>query len=206
MHLCRVAEYRGAPRVQLGVHGHARRQLGREQVKHLAYYPLDVDRHTCADRSGNGGKDIDQLCRCRDAAASELPPGEFDDQWNVENFAVQKYAVFRFAVIAQPLAVIATENDERLIVEAARFQFGEEAADDGVGGRDLAIVWIAVLRFERLDRLVGRVRLEEVKKEKEWTGLHTIDPAESHARCFVAAPLNRPESRRLPYLHRVPCR
>src|SRR5205085_9307030 len=121
-----------------------------------------------ADRGGYGWKDVHELRGGGDAASGELASGKLDDERNVQDFSIEQHAVLGFAVVAQPFAVIAAEDDERLIVEPALVEVGEKAADDRVRGGDLAVVRrLRVLRAERLDRLVRRVRLEEVEEEKE---------------------------------------
>lgn len=53
------------------------------------------------------------------------------------------------------------------VVEPAPVELGEEAADEIVGGGDLAIVGVDVARAERLRRAVGGVRFVEMEEEKK---------------------------------------
>src|SRR5690242_18650521 len=126
-------------------------------------------RHFAADCTDDRGKNVDELRGHGDAFAGEILSRKFDDQRNVEHFAIEQNAVLRFAVIAESFAVIAAENNERFVVEPALLQFVEKLADIKIGGGDLAVIRARrVFRFERLDRLVRRVRLEEMKEEEKW--------------------------------------
>src|SRR5262245_17517810 len=107
-------------------------------------------------------------------------------------------------MITETFAVITAENDDGLVVEIALVEIGEKAPDDGVRGGDLTVVRARrVAGAERLDRLVRRVRLEEVKKEKKRSGTNAVDPAEGRAGGDVATPLQSAEGCRLPHFHRV---
>jgi hypothetical protein len=86
---------------------------------------------------------------------------------DLQRLAVEEHAVFRLSMLAEALAVVRQEHDQGLVVDALFLQQREEAPDDGIGRRDLAVVGpLLVAALERLRRLVGSVRLVEVEKGK----------------------------------------
>src|SRR5438477_5014174 len=110
----------------------------------------------------------------------------------MENFAIEQHAVLGLAVVAEPLAVIAAQDDQRWIVQPAFVEIREEPPDDRICRGDLAVVRTrCVLRSKRFHWLVRRVRLEQMEKKEEWLRLHAIEPAEGCARGDVAGALQR---------------
>src|SRR5262249_28391610 len=78
---------------------------------------------------------------------------------------VEENPVLVLAVLAQSLAVVGEEDDERPLVEAFRFQEGDERADDRIRRRDLSVVRIGgVAGGEGLRGRIRRVRLVEVQE------------------------------------------
>ena len=77
----------------------------------------------------------------RDAA--RRPLRQLEDQRHLERLAVEEDAVLLLAVVAQPLAVVGEEDDDRPVVDPLLLQLGEQVADDRVGGGDLAVVGAA---------------------------------------------------------------
>ncbi len=70
-----------------------------------------------------------------------------------------------FAVLSEALAVVGEDDQEGPVVEPLLPEKRKEAADDGVGGLDLAVVEVVrVQRPEGLRGVVRRVRLVEVEK------------------------------------------
>jgi hypothetical protein len=160
-------------------------------------------RNPGADGAGNRGQDVHQLRRRGDALSGQVSSGKLDDQRNVKDFAIEEHAVLRLPVVAQSFAMIARENDERFVIETTPVEIHEEPPQDCVRGGDLAVVRIGVFRAERFDRLVGRMRLEEMKKKKERPPVHFVEPAESRAYRLAAVPLQGSQGGGLPHFHRV---
>src|SRR5205814_2297693 len=96
----------------------------------------------------------------------------------------------RLAVLAEALAVIAGDGDNRRpIARLARAQTREQLADDRVVVRDLAVVGPAGERGrERRRRIVGVVWIVEVqpREKRPPVGRGLVEPA-LHRRCGVAA-------------------
>ena len=116
---------------------------------------------------------VDVLHRRRHAAPG-MTARQLDHQRHVRRLAVEKHAVLLLAVIAEPLAVVREQHDGRSIVELRRAKAIEQAADELVGIRDLAVVRI-VLR-ETLGRRIRLVRLVEMQKEKKRFRTLTVEP------------------------------
>src|SRR5881409_911537 len=159
----------------------------------------DCSPHCTCDR----GKNIDELRWHRYASAGQLLSGKFDHQRNVQYFAIEEYAVLRFTMIIQSFAMVAAEDDERWIVEAAFLELREKTADDCVGGGNFSVIRIRILGAERLDRLVRGVRFEQMEEKEERLVFDSIHPAECDARCLVATALQCTERGRLPHFHGV---
>ena len=69
------------------------------------------------------------------------------------------------AVVPEALAVVRQQDDQGVVVQAARAQGVEQAADDLVGVRDLAVV--RCVARETVRRRVGRVRLVQMQKQED---------------------------------------
>ena len=109
---------------------------------------------------------------------------QLHDQRHLQRFAIEQDPVLVFAVLAEPFAVIGEKDDRRLVVEAFLFQRIEEAADDRIGRLNVGVV----------GRLVRRVRLVDVKEEKEWMRLVLGDPLVGDLARLIARPLGAPEA------------
>src|SRR5262249_4429570 len=94
-------------------------------------------RNIAADHPDDRRKDIDEGGRTRLAARFDAA-GRLDEERNADRLAVEENPVLVLAVLAQSLAVVGEEDDERPLVEAFRFQEGDERADDRVRRRDLS--------------------------------------------------------------------
>ena len=70
------------------------------------------------------------------------------------------------AVLAEALAVVAEQDDQRFLVQAALPQAVEQPADLRVGRRDLAVVRVAQTAAERLRRRVRLVGVVVVHPEE----------------------------------------
>ena len=110
-----------------------------------------------------------------DAAAGAFAGGRLDDQRDSERFFVSEHAVPRFAVVAEPLAVVGRQDDRRLVVELVRLEVLDEAADEFVDVRNLAVVRLE--RFKTRRRCVRRVRLVEVEEQERPFGARLFEPA-----------------------------
>ena len=90
------------------------------------------------------------------------------------------------AVIAQRLAVVAGHDDDRSIEQSPAIEGFQEPPDLRVGERDLADIRIRVSRSERLRRVVGPVRVVQVRPQKNREP-DPFDPAYRVSDDFVAA-------------------
>ncbi len=111
--------------------------------------------------------DVDQCDIAPHALAGTRGAGELHDQRHLDLLAVEQQAVLVLAVVAQTLAVVGEQDDERALVEPAAIELGEEIADQRVGGGDLAVVGVGVARAPGFGWAVGRVRLVEMEQEEE---------------------------------------
>ena len=92
-----------------------------------------------------------------------------DDQRHAQHALVDEDAVIALAVLAERLAVIAGDDDDRPIQQAPAVERLEQPADLRVGKRDFADVRIAAYRrAERFGRIVRTVRVVEVRPQEEW--------------------------------------
>ena len=125
-----------------------------------------------------------------DPAAGAFAGGRLDDQRDSERFLVSEHAVPGFAVIAEPFAVIGRQDDRRLVVELVRFEVLDEAADELVDVRNLAVV-----RLERIEprwRRVRRVRFVEVQEQERPLGAGLFQPALPQSPATSAPSRDRP--------------
>jgi hypothetical protein len=85
-----------------------------------------------------GRRDVDELHRPLVAPARVLRAGELDDHRHVHERLVEHAAhVADRVVLAQHLAVVGGDEDERVLVAAARLQRRDELAERRVHRRDL---------------------------------------------------------------------
>jgi hypothetical protein len=90
-----------------------------------------------------------------------------NDERDAEYALVDEDAVVALAVLPERLAVIPGDNDDGPIQQLAPVERLEQAANLRVGKGDLADVWIDVARVERLGRIVGSMRVVEMRPEEE---------------------------------------
>jgi hypothetical protein len=88
--------------------------------------------------------EIDERRVVRDADAHRHQPGRAQDERDVQDLFVERLVVPLPAVLAEFLAVVAREDDERPLVEAEGVQALEQASDLVVGVERLAGVGMAV--------------------------------------------------------------
>ena len=82
--------------------------------------------------------------------------------------------MFRFAVIAEPFAVIGHDGDNGTIEEGPSLQPIEKAPDELVGVGDLAVVRLR--HRVRRRRRIRRVRLVKMKEREEFLAGVTVNP------------------------------
>ena len=116
------------------------------------------------------------LDEVRDSAAGAFAAGLLDDQGHADRLVVHEQAVLALAVCAEALAVIADEDDRRLVRRVAASSGSEtRRPTDLVDVRDFAIVRIVV--SESVRRRVGRTRLVEMKKQERARRARFTEPS-----------------------------
>ena len=119
----------------LGVDPPRRHVLGQERDPgHAPWAPCIPSRPSTvgATSSSSTGR--------RRGAAGLLSLGQLDQQRHVDGLVVKENAVLVFAMIAQALAVVREEDDERLVIDVQTLQLGDQLAHDLVRRGDLAVV------------------------------------------------------------------
>ena len=106
---------------------------------------------------------------------------------------VEQHAVLLLAVVAQTLAVIGEQDDERAIVDAEGAELVDQFTDDAVRGRNLAVVGQRVARAIGLRRLIGGVRLVQVKEQEEWLAGGGAEPRLHGVERLLPGPLQAAE-------------
>ena len=91
------------------------------------------------------------------------------------------------AVIAEALAVIADDHDDRAVEQSAPLEDVEQLADLRVDVRDRSLVRVTVRVAIGSRRLVRRVRVVEVQPRKEARARHDIEPLDRARDDFVGA-------------------
>ena len=92
-------------------------------------------------RVEHGRRHVDELHRVVVAPARAVRARELDDHRHVHERLVQHAAhVADRVVLAEHLAVVGGDDDERVLVAAARLQRRDQLAERGVHRRDLAVV------------------------------------------------------------------
>src|SRR5882724_7994933 len=89
----------------------------------------------------------------------------------MDGWIVQQNPVRALAMLAKSLAMIGRHCDQRAVIETCGFQGGEELAQHRIGISDLRIVRVGYLRFVRLRRVVGIVRVIHMHPQKERAAL-----------------------------------
>jgi len=138
------------------------------------------------------GRQIDPAHERRDPAAGREAPAPRDDHRDAERRFVDEHGVRVLAVLAEALAVIADDRDDRRRETAGTIQPVEHRSDHFIVERDLAVVEASGKRLaERRRRIVGVMRVVQVKPREERrgrAGVH-VHPVERRGRRPVAAPL-----------------
>ena len=127
-------------------------------------------------------------------AASGDAPGGPDHERDVGGGVVDEVGVTRLAVVAQALAVVGGEDDERALEQPLLAKPRREPPDHLVGVGDLGQVRLArIARGEGLGRVVGRVRVVEVDPGEEAPLADRLEPGERVVHDLVAGLLDRAE-------------
>ena len=122
------------------------------------------------------------------------PQGVRTIERHVLGGVVDEEGVRVLAVLAEALAVVGEEDEDRAVPDPRALQPRDEAPHDLVGVGDLAEVRLArVAREERLRRLVGRVGVVEVDPGEELLRLHALEPREGEVHHLVALLLDGAE-------------
>ena len=123
---------------------------------------------------GQRRQQIDVLRQFLDACAAARRARPLDHQRHADRLVVEKQSVFLFLVIFQSFAVIGSDDDRRLGVPTARAQVREQLADDLVGIRDLAVVFVRLRKPGR--RRIRRMRLVDVEEQEDLVAGPGVEP------------------------------
>ena len=137
--------------------------------------------------------DVDQADGPLHARAGLARARQLEEERHVEGLAVEEYAVLLLAMVAEPLAVVGDEEDDRAVIDTRAAELAEELSDHRVARRDLAVVGSAVAAAEGLGRLIRRVRLVDVQEQEERLRLDAVGPGEGAARRLEPGSLQRAE-------------
>ena len=137
---------------------------------------LEADGWSQSENGRDGRKEVHEPDRAAHHRAGVGATRKLHQERHSDGFAIEENSVLLFAVIAEPLAVVGQNEDERTFGNARR-QRGEELADDGVRMRHLRVVRIRVAAPKRLRGLARRVRLHQVKEREEGAAAALADPA-----------------------------
>ena len=125
-------------------------------------------------------------------------PRRAKDERHAQGRLVGEDAVRRLAVLAERLAVVGGEDDERPLTRARREERLEERPQGGIRRRHLALVGLGgKARGERGGRLVREVRLVQVDEGEPPLAADGIDPPQRRAHRLGARPLGHREGGRL---------
>ena len=116
----------------------------------------------------------------------------------MQDGVIDEVPVRAFAMTAERFAVVAGDDQNRLLIQSGVLQPRHEAADLLIGKRDLAIVETrqtaaAELGEQRFRRLVGAVRVVQMNPGEEGAILAPLQPRERGIHHLIAAPLDARE-------------
>ena len=117
--------------------------------------------------------------------------GAANDQRYAQDALVHEDSVIAFAVIAQRLSVVGGHDDDRSIEELPPLEGFQQTPDLRVGEGDLGDIRIRVSRSEGFGRVVGPVRVVEVRPQKEAGVADPVDPPDRVCHDFIPAPPRR---------------
>ena len=144
----------------------------------------------------HGREDIDEAHLRVDANAVQLVDRAGDDEGNVERVIVHEETVGPLAVTAQPLAMIADDDNDRLLIEAGRPKPGEHSTDLLIRKGDLAVIQTGEpttpeVGTKRLGRLVRAVRVIQVDPGEKRCIPAGVEPMKRRVDHLIRGPLNR---------------
>ncbi len=109
----------------------------------------------------------------------------------LQHAVVEKHPVLLLAVLAEALAVIGDDRDERAVEAAAALERRDQAADARVDVGDLAVVRRRLeAGGERRRRIVGRVRVVQMHPAEERLRAAAVEPLHRGVDHRIAAPLH----------------
>ncbi len=162
---------------------------------------LPVNRLRRIDPDGieNRGVEIHVADRGRHDPAAGNAAGRSDDQRDVDRRVVDEEPVRQLPVIAEPLAVIPGDDDERIVEQTAILEKPPETAEERIGVGHFAVIRPPlVLRQIGFGRGVGIVRVVEVEPDKEGSVVVALlEPGLCRCDRLRSRSLNRAEIRRL---------
>ena len=140
---------------------------------------LDLCRHLKTNGREHRGHDVDVAHGLFDDATGEISEGPSQDERHMSGGVVDEVAVEALAVLTQPLAMVAGENEEGLVQNTTTLEAFAQHADERVGIGHLAVVRVVgILGAEGLGGLVGVVGLEEVDPQEEGRVPRLVEPLE----------------------------
>ncbi len=124
----------------------------------------------------HGREEIDEPYRALEAASLRNPRRAHQER-HVQRRLIGEEAVQALLVLAEPFAVVGEDDERRVVAEPERAERVLEAAEELVGPRHLAVVGTpCVAGGVGLGRLVGIVRLVEVKPEEDSLARLAVEP------------------------------
>ena len=130
-----------------------------------------------AERVENRRTEIDVTDRGLNPAAAESGFRQPHDQRHPSRAVVDEEAVEVLAVVAEPFPVVGCDHQKGPLEQASGLERLAQSSDQAVRVGDLRVVGpLRIARRERLGRLVGVVRLEQVQPQEERRARHLVEP------------------------------
>src|SRR5258706_3225552 len=92
-----------------------------------------------------------------------LVPRKFQDEGDMKSGVIKKDAMGILAMLSQPVAMIADDDDDPVPVQRAMIEEAKELSERRIGVGDLSVIGtVAEAASERRGRIVGIVRVVQV--------------------------------------------
>ena len=165
-----------------------------DRTRHERHDTAARHRLRCRDAQQveHGRHHVHRANRVRHFSAAHQVVRRADHERHVGDAVVDEEPVLAFPVVAEALAVVAHDDDDRPVVDAHRLQLLHDAANLAVDEGHLAVVRPPLVTGRiRLGRTIRRMRIVEVKPREERRALRLLDPRQRFVRDLVRRPLNR---------------